>query len=161
MAEQRPRKVDLDIVLRMQSVGIKAGNLNYNNIPSKYRNSLDSAPDRAQKSMKNRVATMGRKVNGWSLIEKEAMGVYGIDYLQRAAVAMFGLGANPKADAIYPQLHVDSKEESLTVAISTSFILKRVSYHRQLLFGQSLYTIVKALPYQTNTTRQLFQVGCL
>jgi hypothetical protein len=113
MAEQRPRKVDLDIVLRMKNIGITAGKINYNNISSKYRNSLDGAPERAQKAMKNRAATMGRKVNGWALIEKEAMGVYGIDYLQRAAIALIGLGANSKADAIYPQLHVDSKGKKL------------------------------------------------
>ena len=56
---------------------------------------------------------MGTKVNGWSLIRKETMGVYGNDYLQRATIAMIGLGANPRSDAMYPQLHVDSKGRKL------------------------------------------------
>ncbi len=39
--------------------------------------------------------------NGWRVLTK-GIGTYGTDYMQRAAVAAFGLGANLPADAVYP-----------------------------------------------------------
>jgi len=39
-------------------------------------------------------------VNGWSFTTK--IGLYGTDYIQRAMITWFGLGANLPEDAIYP-----------------------------------------------------------
>jgi hypothetical protein len=44
-------------------------------------------------------------VNGW--ITSRGTGAYGADYLRRAAVAMFGLGANLEDDALYPHTSTD------------------------------------------------------
>jgi hypothetical protein len=41
------------------------------------------------------------------------MGVYGTDYLKRAAVALVGLGANLPEDAVYPLLQADSEGKPL------------------------------------------------
>jgi hypothetical protein len=41
------------------------------------------------------------------------MGNYGTSYLQRALVALAGLGANLPADAIYPAAFVDSDGKPL------------------------------------------------
>jgi hypothetical protein len=53
--------------------------------------------------------------NGWQMLTS-TIGSYGIDYQQRAAVALFGLGANQLVDAIYPQLLTDSNGKPLTGA---------------------------------------------
>ncbi|MBA1432717.1 MAG: DUF1214 domain-containing protein [Epsilonproteobacteria bacterium] len=50
---------------------------------------------------------IGTIVNGWQIPTK-SVGVYGIDYLQRATTALYGLGANPYYWALYP-LNVTDK----------------------------------------------------
>lgn len=55
---------------------------------------------------------LGKQVNGWQ-ITIDKMGNYGTDYLMRAAVATFGLGANLPQDAIYPFTHVDAQGNKL------------------------------------------------
>ena len=54
----------------------------------------------------------GRHVNGWNILT-DNMGTYGTSYLQRALVALAGLGANLPADAIYPAAFVDSDGKPL------------------------------------------------
>jgi hypothetical protein len=49
--------------------------------------------------------------NGWTT--HLGLGTYGTDYLTRAAVAMWGLGANLPADAVYAQARTDSQEHPL------------------------------------------------
>ena len=43
---------------------------------------------------------MGRTVNGW--VMNTDSGVYGANYIKRAAVAMFEIGMNLPQDSIYP-----------------------------------------------------------
>ncbi len=59
------------------------------------------------------VRTVGTRVNGWTII-KDNVGVYGNAYLQRALVALVGLGANPPEDAVYPLLIADGDGEPIT-----------------------------------------------
>jgi hypothetical protein len=47
-----------------------------------------------------------RQQNGWSI--DLTAGNYGTDYLKRAAIARFGLGANIAADAVYPGTTIDA-----------------------------------------------------
>lgn len=47
-----------------------------------------------------RVANIGPVMNGW-LVAPQA-GVYGTDYLLRAAIAQRGLGGNIAQEALYP-----------------------------------------------------------
>lgn len=47
---------------------------------------------------------LGTVVNGWVFSTK--MGIYGTDYLNRATVTAFGLGANRPQDAVYPTSEV-------------------------------------------------------
>jgi hypothetical protein len=48
----------------------------------------------------------GADVNGW--VFPRPAGVYGTDYVQRALVTRYGLGANIEQDAVYPIATVDS-----------------------------------------------------
>jgi hypothetical protein len=53
----------------------------------------------------------GRIVNGWQF--SDHLGVYGIDYIWRATVALTGLGANIKQDAIYSRASRDANGNPL------------------------------------------------
>jgi hypothetical protein len=48
----------------------------------------------------------GIPVNGWMFTTKT--GLYGTDYLDRALITAFGLGANRPQDAVYPTSEVDA-----------------------------------------------------
>ena len=61
-----------------------------------------------------KVANFGTNVNGW-LVNAQA-GVYGTDYLLRAAVTQFGLGANIAQEALYPTAFTDIQGKNLTGA---------------------------------------------
>jgi len=63
---------------------------------------------------KNREASMGKLVDGWSITK--GLGVYGTDYMKRAVVAAFGWPANLEHDAVYPYTLVDSTGAKLTGA---------------------------------------------
>jgi hypothetical protein len=55
----------------------------------------------------------GNVVNGWEVPPRE-VGRYGTDYQLRALVAMVGLGANLREDAMYPRALVDATGRPLT-----------------------------------------------
>jgi hypothetical protein len=57
-------------------------------------------------------ASLGATVNGWE-IAPPAIGCYGTNYLLRTVVAMVGLGANLREDAIYPRAIVDANGKPL------------------------------------------------
>jgi hypothetical protein len=50
-------------------------------------------------------AGMSKDINGWLFFTKT--GIYGTDYLQRALITAFGLGANRPQDAVYPTSETD------------------------------------------------------
>jgi hypothetical protein len=56
----------------------------------------------------------GADVNGWTFFKPA--GVYGTDYIQRALITRYGLGANIEADAVYPTTKVDSTGQTLNGA---------------------------------------------
>ena len=76
---------------------------------------LNKAKDRALERIRAKVPTLGEEVNGWRIMTK-GIGTYGTDYMQRAAVAMFGLGANLPQDAVYPSASDDASGEPLVSA---------------------------------------------
>jgi hypothetical protein len=61
-----------------------------------------------------KVTNIGTIVNGW-LISADA-GIYGSDYLNRAAVTQYGLGANVPQEALYPLTFTDSQGQPLSGA---------------------------------------------
>jgi hypothetical protein len=56
----------------------------------------------------------GADVNGWVFFRPA--GVYGTDYVQRALITRYGLGANIEQDAVYPSTKVDSTGQTLNGA---------------------------------------------
>ncbi len=64
-----------------------------------------------QKMIDAKVTNAGINVNGW-LVNAQA-GVYGTDYLFRAAVTKLGLGANIAQEALYPATFTDNEGKLL------------------------------------------------
>jgi hypothetical protein len=66
---------------------------------------IQAAPKPGLDRIANHFKTAGVDLNGWIYATKT--GLYGTDYLQRATITFFGLGANRPQDAIYPTSEVD------------------------------------------------------
>ncbi len=111
-----PHVTDFSQVARLAHIGIVPGkDFNFNKLDPSVQQALNKAPTAALKQMKDHLTKSGPLSNGWQM-KTSTMGAYGIDYLQRAAVALIGLGANQSADAVYPMLMTDAEGRSLTGA---------------------------------------------
>lgn len=97
-----PHVTDWSLVARMKRIGLMPGqSFDVANITPEMRSTLERAATDGLKAMQEKVPTLARVVNGWSM-NTDTMGVYGNYYLKRAIVAMVGLGANQPDDAVYP-----------------------------------------------------------
>jgi len=97
-----PNSTDYSHVWRMRNIGITVGDsFDFNALDSETQAAFDRARATAYASMLVAAKHLGPAVNGWAMA-LNVMGVYGNEYLQRATVALAGLGANQLADAIYP-----------------------------------------------------------
>jgi hypothetical protein len=113
---QPPHATDFSQVARLAQVGIVPGEaFDFDKLDPAIQKSLNDAPAAALNQLKDKTAKLGTMSNGWQMLTS-TIGSYGIDYQQRAAVALFGLGANQLVDAIYPQLLTDSNGKPLTGA---------------------------------------------
>jgi hypothetical protein len=111
-----PKATDFSQVARIAHIGIVPGeDLDFDKLNSATQQSLNKATTAGIKMMKAKTAKLGTKVNGWQML-LGTFGSYGIEYLQRGAVALFGLGCNQTADAIYPLLLTDADGKPLTGA---------------------------------------------
>jgi hypothetical protein len=109
-----PHVHDQAIVARMRRIGLTPGrSLDFNSLPFVVQQALSDAPATGLAAIRKRVETLGTKTNGWTMMTG-AIGYFGADYMFRAAVALFGLGANRPEDAIYPSLTTDSTGAPLT-----------------------------------------------
>jgi len=97
-----PHIIDTPILSRMSRIGLSVGkSFDMNEADPIVKEALEQAPSIGLKTMKEKMPTMAKQINGWQM-NTESMGVYGTNYLKRAVVAMFGLGANLPEDAVYP-----------------------------------------------------------
>jgi hypothetical protein len=102
-----PHPEDRPFIVELRKLGIEPGT-SWDVSPrlsAQQIEALNVAVGKAQKQIKARVLNLGVRKNGWSLTP--IIGSYGTHYLDRAAVAFVGLGANLPADAIYPTAFVD------------------------------------------------------
>ena len=103
-----PHFTDQPIIARMKRLGFAVGRtFDTGNAEPAIRRALEQGAADGFKTMQAAGPAMGRSVNGWQ-INTQTMGVYGTNYLQRAVIAMGGLGANLPEDAVYPLLLSDS-----------------------------------------------------
>ena len=86
----------------MRRLGIEPGlSFDYDAADPAVRSALDRAVSDGLGSIKAKIPTLAKVVNGWQMIT-DSMGVYGTFYLKRAIISLVGLGANLPEDAVYP-----------------------------------------------------------
>jgi hypothetical protein len=92
---------DDPILARMKRIGIEPGcRLDLLSLEPAVRSAVETAPRRALQMIRTSLSTAARSSNGWRL-PSGPTGTYGADYLRRAAIAYFGLGANRLEDATF------------------------------------------------------------
>ena len=106
MKDNPPTEADKPIVDNMAKLGIVAGEkFDINKLGADVAAALQSVPQEGLDKIKAHFNELG-DVNGWQFTTKA--GQYGTDYLQRATIAYYGLGANRPQDAVYPTSSTDS-----------------------------------------------------
>lgn len=108
-----PKAEDKEIVAKLEKLGISPGqNFDASQLDPTIQKALSNAPKIALEKILAHKNDAGKNVNGWNFIKP--LGSYGNDYLQRAFVAFFGLGANLPQDAIYPTAETDNHGKPLS-----------------------------------------------
>jgi hypothetical protein len=108
MQQHSPHVTDWSQVTRRRLIGLEVGEaFDWDKLAPAVQAALTAAPAAAQKSMRTKMPTLARVVNGWQM-NVETMGVYGDSYLKRAIITMVGLGANQAVDAVYPLSTADA-----------------------------------------------------
>jgi hypothetical protein len=103
MKENPPAKADAAMVAKLAKLGIEPGK---DYAPSETdAKILAGVPKLGLAKITGHFKTAGTIENGWMFTPKA--GLYGTDYLQRAFITFFGLGANRPQDAIYPTSETD------------------------------------------------------
>jgi len=107
LKDNPPGPFDYPMIHRLERVGIKAGqNFDLNAAPPQ----IKQAFERASTDGKVSVAKVAKEAGGESgrnWVYTTRSGVYGVDYLYRAAIALCCLGENLPQDAVYPSLSTD------------------------------------------------------
>jgi hypothetical protein len=107
MKENPPAAADAPMVARMATIGIVPGQeFDIRKLDPAVAKALEDVPKTAYPKIAAHMKTAGTDANGW--VVPGVVGVYGTDYLDRATVSAFGLGANRKQDAVYPTSDVDA-----------------------------------------------------
>lgn len=113
MAKNPPPAQDEKLLIKLAVINIGAGkNFNLSDFDSNTQVALKAIPATIHQNLRDAAAGWGNLENGWN-VTRSGMGNYGVDYQQRALVALIGLGANLNADASYPNCQVDAKGERL------------------------------------------------
>ena len=113
LAMHGPHYTDWSVLARMRPIGLAHGErFDIGALPEHVQSGLRDVPADAQQMLHDRMRTLAQVVNGWQ-IHRDSLGVYGNAYLQRAVIAMGGLGANQAEDAVYPLLITDREGQPL------------------------------------------------
>jgi hypothetical protein len=100
------------LVTKLASIGIGPGKVPSTEANDTIKTALQFGITEGQKMIDARVANFGTVVNGW--LANAQIGVYGTDYLFRAATTQWGLGANIGQEAYYPGAFTDSQGNPLS-----------------------------------------------
>jgi hypothetical protein len=107
MRDNPPTQADAPMVEKMKRLGIAPGQyFDIANADPAVRDALQGVPKPAQDRIASHFKAAGEHINGWAYTTHT--GDYGTDYLQRATVTYFGLGANRPQDAVYPTSVTDA-----------------------------------------------------
>jgi hypothetical protein len=99
-----PKTTDYSQVWRMARIGIVPGeDFEFDTLDSSSRDQIEQGQAAGYARIKAHSYKLGTEKDGWNLL-LGTLGSYGIQYLQRASVGLFGLGCNQLHDAYYPVL---------------------------------------------------------
>ncbi len=111
MKANPPAAEDAPMVAEMAKIGLVPGqDFDPSKLGAFDKEAIKSVPKLGQVKIVE-FAKKVEPVNGWLILPKA--GLYGTDYLDRALVTAFGLGANRTQDAIYPTGQKDGGGERL------------------------------------------------
>lgn len=114
LAVNPPHLTDQPILAQMRRIGLEAGKpFDWSQLDAGTRTALERAAHDALARIRGSYNTNESSSTGWK-VRTQNTGVFGNNYLNRASVAMFGLGANLPEDAIYPNRATDSQGQPLT-----------------------------------------------
>ncbi len=115
MKDNPPAPADAPMVEKLAKIGIVPGqDFDIGKLDAAAAKGLERAHKAALEQIIAHEKTAGKTVNGW--VYSLQTGAYGTDYLQRATIAFFGLGANLPQDAVYPVAETDGSGKRLTGA---------------------------------------------
>ncbi len=115
LKDNPPATEDAPIIAKLAKIGVVPGKeFNANALDPRVSNKLQEVPKLALAEIAAHKKDAGKETNGWVFSLKT--GTYGTDYLQRAYIAMVGLGANLPEDAVYPTATVDADGKTLNGA---------------------------------------------
>lgn len=118
-----PHELDWSMVVQLRQIGIVPGeDFDFAKLSPHMQKALEGAVADAQKMIAANAKRSGELANGWQ-IARYGIGNYGTSYLQRANIALIGLGANVPEDAIYPLSLVDSSNEGKPYDGSYNYVL--------------------------------------
>jgi hypothetical protein len=105
---------DSGFIEQLKAIGIHKGrDFDVAKLPPDAARELDRAVTDARAMIAERARNLGVVRSGWRSGGKN-VGKYGTAYLDRAAVALFGLGALPAEEAIYPTTFTDHEGKPLS-----------------------------------------------
>ncbi|WP_246739411.1 DUF1254 domain-containing protein [Martelella sp. HB161492] len=108
-----PHANDYPTLDRMKRIGLVPGeSFDFDALPAMVQQAMEAAPSIALPIIKEAAEHSGVKINNWH-VNINSIGTYGADYIARASVAYFGLGANKPVDAIYPTTDHDVNGDPL------------------------------------------------
>jgi len=115
MQDNPPAAADKLMIDKLKKIGIEPGKkFDMSKLGDDTKKGLEEAVKAGQEQIAGHAKDAGVMKNGW--IFSTNTGLYGTDYLQRAYIAYYGLGANRPQDAIYPVATVDSDGNTLSGA---------------------------------------------
>jgi hypothetical protein len=103
---------DPGLVTKLASIGIGPGKTPSTEANATIKAALQTGITEGQKMIDAKVANVGTKTSGW--LVNALAGVYGADYLFRAAITQGGLGANIAQEALYPATFTDNEGKPLS-----------------------------------------------
>jgi hypothetical protein len=109
-----PHANDYPVLHRMRRIGLAPEKtFSFGEISVELRRAVAEAWPEALAHIKAMTTRLGNCVNGWR-VTLNGVGTYGTSYLQRAAVAHAGLGANSVDDAVYSIAILDADQQPLS-----------------------------------------------
>ncbi|MFI5329847.1 MAG: DUF1254 domain-containing protein [Desulfobaccales bacterium] len=112
MKAEPPSAADAPALKKFAALGLLPGKA-FNPARPAVAQALEAGVKQGRTSIEAQALKIGVMKNGWQ-IPQPPMGAYGTDYEQRATIALFGLGANLREDAVYPTAYLDQEGQQLT-----------------------------------------------